>query len=364
MKNIKTIVTSRKKLAVLTLGVILAPHAQTQTAHAAPSPKAPAWGLKKKPSNAKNTTLRGVVKINSAGNDFTLNADNGRSYRVITRNEPARLSNGDRVTVQGWIEDNIFVAERVSILNNETNQNSTGTMVLNGEVTNDFAGDSFQMQAANGLTYIVVTRNEPNLLKRNSRVHVVGTAQSDGRTVFANSVRLMTAEEARNYIKPKNAYVGGNMNFMGVVTRIASPFRLDVRADNARNYSINSIDQISNRTSIGDRVQIVGQDLGNDIIRATAVKITKDTNASRTVQNAWKPNAQSAVINFPGRIEKAATMDKANAAGGKAILSVRGDNGQLYSVRYQTNKRFTVGQRVRVVGKMNGGIVYASSITK
>ncbi len=343
----------QKTLAVLTIGALsIAPLLTAVSAQADPPSKAPAWGYvakdkkkddghgKKDPDN-RNITLRATVTSNLQGDQFAIRTDKGTTYRVIARDKPVRLSTGDRVEMRGWTENNFFIASSVKILSNRDWDDRGQSITLNGVVLADFQGESFQLRGTNGRTYIVVARNEPLRLSRNDRVQVQGRLDRDGRTIFADKVNILDN-------RPPEQNESGKLSFYGTVTRVASAYRIDVRADNNRNYAVNAVNRIASGISFGDRVHIVGTFIGNDTVRANQVKITSNIQSG----------SRGSVVNFPGRIESV------NYSQGIATLRVRGDNNVSYLVRYRTKAKFSVGQRVRVAGRVNNGVVVATSITR
>ena len=345
---------NHKGLTVLTVGAVTAaPFLNAVAVQAAPPPHAPAWGQRANThdNDSRNVTLRGTVTADLSGNDFTMRATNGRTYRVLTRSEPVKLSKGDTIEVRGWIENNIFVANSVKVVKNfDTNQGQN--ISVNGTVTTDLRGEVFEMRGTNGRNYIVVARNEPTRLSRSDLVHVQGRLDTDGKTIIAS--RVVLQRDGNGSVNNNNWTNGSPINFNGVVTRIGSPYRLDVRANN-QNFSVNSVNQLSTRVSVGDSVRIIGNNIGNRVVRATQVQLTSDVNSG-----GWNKGTgtNGSAVNFPGAIQSL----KYDA--GVTVFVVRADNGQLHSVRYRTGARFSVGQRVRVVGKISNGVVYATSVTR
>ena len=370
----------QKTLAVLTIGALsIAPLLTAVSAQADPPRHAPAWGYRnvdrdddddddkkkgghdkkdhdkkdrdkkdddhgKKDHDKRNVTLRATVTSNLQGDQFTIRTDKGTSYRVIARDEPGRLSAGDLVELRGWVENNYFIANSVKLLRDSSpphNGNNGPRITAAGIVLSDLAGNRFQFRGDNGRVYLVVTRSEPKQLSRNDRVRITGRTDSAGRTIYADSVQIVSD-------KPVWRPQSGKLSFYGTVTRVASPYRIDVRADNNRNYAVNSVNRIANGISFGDRVYIVGVSIGNDTVRASEVKITSNTQSG----------ARGTAVNFSGRIESV------NYSQGVATLRVRGDNNVSYMVRYRTSVKYSVGQRVRVVGRANNGVVVATSVTR
>ena len=70
-------------------------------------------------AGTEETARRGVVTRDYSGRQFQMRADNGNLYLVQTQSaEPVRLSRGDRVEVRGRNDGEVFLARRVTILQN------------------------------------------------------------------------------------------------------------------------------------------------------------------------------------------------------------------------------------------------------
>jgi cytochrome c-type biogenesis protein CcmE len=327
---------NKKVCAVLTLSMLaVAPLLNPVSAQPAP-PTA---------NSTQSITVRGAVVSNEKGSDFTLRGDNKRTYRVISRNAVAGLSKGDQVEVRGWIRNNMLIADSVRILQNLNGQGQK--ININGTVLTPFNNGSFQVRGSNKRTYTVVSRSAPPRLTRNDSVRIKGNLNPDGRTIIADSIGI-----TRNNA---NWSSRGNLNFNGTVTRVASRHRFDVLGDNQRAYSINSVGIVPRTLSVGDRVRVVGQDIGRNIVRATQVTLISDIN-----KPVVKPKPLAGTpVNFPGRVESLLSYKN-----GVASLRVRGDNGVLYTVHHRTTVRFAVGDRVRVVGRAVNNIVNATTVTR
>lgn len=327
---------TRKTCAALTLGALaLAPLLSPVQAQPAPPTL----------QNTQSITVRGTVQKDEKGSDFTLRGDNKRTYRVISRNAVAGLSKGDQVEVRGWLRNNLLIADRVQILQNLNGQGQK--ININGTVLTPFNNGSFQVRGTNKRTYVVVSRSAPPQLTRNDSVRIKGSLNPDGRTIIADSVRI-----TRNNANWTN---GVALNFNGTVTRVASRYRFDVLADNQRSYSINSIGIVPKTLSVGDRIRVVGNDIGRNIVRATQVTLISDINKPVVTPKPFTGTP----VNFPGRVESLLAYKN-----GIASLRVRGDNGVLYTVHHRTTMRFAVGDRVRVVGRAVNNIVNATTITR
>ena len=348
------------KVAVFTLSALaVAPFLNPVAAQPAPPTtrgemqSAPGWLKGNK--NTTNVVVRGTVQSNVSGGDFTLRSDNKRTYRVISRTAVAGLSKGDQVQVRGFIRNNMLIADSVQILQNlnrNVNANAQRT-TLNGTVLTDFRAGSFQVRGANGRTYVVVTRAEPPQLSINDSVRIVGTLDRNGRTIFADSVRITKNNAGWNN-------VSGTLNFQGTVTRVASAFRIDVRGDNKRDYAINSVNRLAANINAGDRVRVIGTNIGRDTVRATQVTLVSDVNRPAVNRPVVTPRpVVGTLTNFPGRVESLV-----GSRNGVTTLRVRGNNGVLYTVHYRTTTRFAVGDVVRVIGRASNNVVNATTVTR
>lgn len=317
------------------------------------------------PVNAGNITLNGTVTRDLRGGDrFQVRADNGRTYEVVSHNrEPLRLSSGDRVQLSGHVDDDLFIADSVRIVDNVgggayNNQNIT----VNGTVTRDLrGGDRFQVRGDNGRIYEVVSHNrEPLRLSSGDRVQLSGHVDRD--LFIADSVRIVTDRNGGNnrpggygrgggYNGGNNgSYNNGGVNqgdLSGVVTRDLGKDRFEIRADNGQTYTVRTRQSEPIRLTGGDRVVLRGKFGPSGLFVADSVRITR--NDDRT--------ANGSRVNFSGTVISVQSSTR---------LVVRGDNGRTYPVRTSNSNEFKRGDQVQVVGtaQRGSGIVIASSVTR
>ncbi len=150
-----------------------------------------------------------------------------------------------------------------------------------------------------------------------------------------------------------NSPANQSFEFDATVLRVYSVYRLDVRGDNGQSYAVSSNDDFSTKINPGDRVRVTASSTGGNAILAKKVKLIDD----RVSGNNGNYGTGSSV-NFGGRV------DSVRADRGVVTLGVRGDNGQRYTVRYNSNAYFRVGDRVRIVGNYSNGVVNASSVSR
>lgn len=421
----------KKSLALLTVGALaLTPFLNPISVQAAPPDNAPARGYRKdkndrdnrdgrgnRDRDTRNITVQGRVTRDLSGDQFTLRADDGRTYRVISRDEPRRLSDGDRVEVRGWIEGGNFIAERVQVLNNRDWEDRGQNTTISGRVTTDFQGESFQMIGDNGRTYIVVSRNEPNRLSRGDTVRVQGRLDRDGRTIFANSINI-TNDNGNNGNPGQN-----NGQFISLGGRVTSDLRgevFQIAADNGRTYTVVARNEPL-RLSRGDIVRLHGRlDRDGKTLYATSVNITRDTGGNGGQQNVdfqgtvvriqsrnrldvRGDNGVTYVVSSGNNVPNGISVrDRVRIAGvalnrtevrathvqlisdqspqgswvniigyienvtynnGFVTMRLRSDS-QIYSVRYRSTERFRIGERVRVAGSLHNGTVDATSVQR
>lgn len=137
-------------------------------------------------NSGQQTTLRGRVVRDFYGRDFEIVTDNGATVRVRSlRPEPIRLTNGDRVTVQGRQEGNVFVARDVNVTRNDDRQR----VDFPGTVQRRESSGRLIVRGDNGRTYTVISNASLSRFDRNDRVRVVGFV--NGGLVAAQSVILL-----------------------------------------------------------------------------------------------------------------------------------------------------------------------------
>lgn len=262
--------------AFVLLGSLTAPLLMP-SAQAKPSRNSPSNDDRNREDRAdRNITVVGVVTRDLRGNDrFDIRLDSGRTVEVISRDrEPKRLSKGDRVELRGDFEKELFIADRVRILDNRDGNNGNGNngngnnggndnraTRLEGRVTKDFFGRDFEILGDNGLrTRVRSLRAEPIRLSRGDVVEVRGAFE--GRLFMAREVNIQRNEDRQK------------VDFPATVTRRTDAGRITVRGDNGRNYVV-----ISNSSLLKfdkeDRVRIKGF-INGDIVAADSVILLKN----------------------------------------------------------------------------------------
>ncbi len=296
-------------------------------------------------------TVSGVVTRDPAGNQFTVRADDGRTYRVITNNqEPGWVTNGDRVTVRGKLDTSdrtLIIATSVTHPNGVGGVGNGLNVTLSGIVTRDPAGNQFSLRTDDGRTYRVITNNqEPGWLTNGDRVTV------RGKRTAANSTLIIATSVTHPNGTGVGAGTGQSVSIGGVVTRDRSGNQFTLRADNGQTYRVTTTNREPGWLTNGDRVIVRGRfdARDRDLIIATSV----DHPAGTVRTNNTGGNA---AVNFFGRVETVSNN------GLIRTLRVRGDNGAVYVVTYRNLQTFRVGDRVRVIGTFSNGKVTASSVS-
>jgi hypothetical protein len=111
---------------------------------------------------------------------------------------------------------------------------------------------------------------------------------------------------------------------------------------------------------VGDRVRVIGTNIGRDIVRATQVTLVSDVNRPVVRRAVATPRpVAGTLVNFPGRVES--LVGNRN---GVTTLRVRGNNNVLYTVHHRTTTRFAVGDVVRVIGRASNNVVNATTVTR
>jgi cytochrome c-type biogenesis protein CcmE len=297
----------------------------------------------------QSITVSGVVTRDPAGNQFTLRADDGRTYRVITNNqEPGWLTNGDRVTVRGRTESRdrtLIIA--TSVVQQGNTSNSGGLSVnLSGVVTRDPVGNQFTFRADDGRTYRVITNNqEPGWLTVGDRVTVQGRVDARDRTfIIATNVTHPNGTSGNG--------LGQSISMQGVVTRDRAGNQFTFRSDAGQTYRVTTTNREPGWLTNGDRVLVRGRldARDRDLIIATSVDHAAGTASSTS--------GGDLAVNFWGRVELVTNNGLIRS------LRVRGDNGGAYAVTYRNLSAFRVGDRVHVIGTSHNGVVTASSISR
>jgi len=142
-----------------------------------------------------------------------------------------------------------------------------------------------------------------------------------------------------------NGGSGRNLDFYATVES-AGRDRLTVRADDGQQFTVTTRDSISSSINRGDRVRVTGESSGRNVI--TEARVTFVGN------NGNGPFGQT--VNFLGTVQD-------GSEGGRNI-TVRGDNGRSFTVRPNNTTTFRRGERVRIIGRVDGSAIEATSITR
>lgn len=293
----------------------------------------------------RRVTASGVVTRDlPRENAFEMRTDRGITVRVRTRaNEPRRLSAGDRVQVNGVVENGRLRADTVRLLENRTPSN-INERLLSGVVSRDMRGDVFELRTDDGRTIIVRAReDEPVRLTRGDRVSVQGRYSANRGEFMAERIRITQNNDRE--------VEGSRVSFPATVISVDSATRLQVRGDNGRTYTIDTRSAVSSNVDPGDRVRVVGV-VRSGVVRAERVDLTDRGGRGNTGQRR---------IDFSGTV-----VDGGSLWGGN-VLNVRGDNGRTYSVSVPRNSQsnFRRGDRVRVVGmQLENNRIQATSVIR
>ena len=229
-------------------------------------------------------TLEGVVVNDLAGRNFVLRLDNGRTIRVrLDEREPRRLSQGDRVRVQGSFDqtnrdnrDNtryndrlVFRATEVRVIrdrnnnNRNNNNNYNGQRTLNGIVTSVRSDRSFTLSALNRTFDVTSSSRLPRGLREGNIIRVSGEVRGDNIS-DADVTVLSQGNVNGNYRGGYNGNTNGsssnNVNVNFPATVIDSNERnntLRVRGENGREYIVATRE--ADNWDRGDRVRIKGR---------------------------------------------------------------------------------------------------------
>ncbi len=166
-------------------------------------------------------------------------------------------------------------------------------------MTKDAGGNQFWVRGDNGQGYLVATRYQSAVISTGMRVQVTGSY--DGTRLNADSVRVL------GYAGGNGGYGGGGYGGGG--------YGGGYGGGNGGGYG-------------GGNGGYGG--------------------------GGWNNGGNA--VNFPGYVQSVGYND------GAAFLQVRGDNGQIYNVRYRGNNTLRRGQRVRVIGKYSDGTIWATSV--
>jgi len=253
--------------------------------------------------NYDNSTrsLEGVVVNDLRGRDFVLRLDNGRNVRVqLDEREPQRLSQGDRVRVQGSFD--------------QTNRDNRSN-----------------------------TRYNDNLVFR------------------ADDVRIIRDRNNGN-----NNNYNGRRTLTGVVTRVRSDQRFTLSALN-RTFEVASSSRLPRTFKSGNLVRITGDMRDNNITNASVTIVSRGSgnngnygyNGNYNNGGNYNGNYNSSAntsVNFPAVVLNSSDRDN--------TLRVRGENGREYTVRTNDADNWDRGDRVRIKGRTQNGVIVADDIDK
>ncbi len=298
----------------------------------------------------REVIVRGTVRRVQPGTpQFDLRSDNGRTYVIVTHDiAVTQLTNGDRVEVRGYLDRNILVARRVTLLRSGGGYRDDGRFVtVRGTVNSNSGRDQFDLRADDGRFVRVISRNRLPQFSYGDRVEVQG--RFNGTILMADTVRLLRSDDRddRDY-----GYGYRRFDFPGTVVWVErlgiyrDSTRLRVRGDNGRTYTMEYRGRLSSGINSGDRVRVTGSVSSRGDLIADHVRLLDDRDG----------DGQRREVNFPGIVESVRQGDD--------FLYVRGDDGRLYLVRYHDANRFRRYERVRVIGTFDGRFVQATSIRR
>jgi len=268
-------------------------------------------------SQRQLVTVSGVVTQDLHGREFRMRSADGREFRVIidAGREPRALSRNDRVTVNGYFNAGLFIANSLTITRNRVpagrpNYGGTqrpyyggtqrpyyggttryGQTVLTGVVTLDLRGREFRMRANDGREFrvIVDAGREPRALSAGDRVQVTGHFTSG--LFIANSLVITNNRGGWNnrtgsYPRgsyPRGSYPAsaypqgrfGQVTITGTVANIDSSTKLWVRAYNGITYEVVTSVPLAPRISEGDTVRVSGYGSAENL-RANQVTLVRN----------------------------------------------------------------------------------------
>ncbi len=321
----------------------------------------------------ENMTLIGTVTRNPVAGTFVIRAGNGWTYRVDTRFfKPVGLSVGDRVRAYGDWKNGVLHAGNVRILRHgdsdavvspiRANRSMMGTVVAN------HAGDEFVVRARNGWTYPVrAIYGEPTTLSAGDRVRVYG-AWTDGM-LYANNIRFDYDDAIKKVrvtnlgdsdvaVAVRDVAVGEEL-IVPQITRdgtvIANPVGpfFTLRDAGGTTYRVRSLYGWIPELNVGDRVRVFGK-LSQGVLEASNVRIANnsDSNANGISNTNRSPRDKRTLT---GTVTTNPSGDR---------FTMRGTNGNTYAVRALSGEPagLTAGDRVRVYGAWQGGLIAASNV--
>lgn len=127
--------------------------------------------------------------------------------------------------------------------------------------------------------------------------------------------------------------------------------RITVRFDDGRTFDVVPTDG-TGRFRVGDTVRVNGY-LDENTIRYAEVKVRNTPDNTNT---ETPPPVAGVAVDFSGTVETVAPA--------RDTLTVRGDNGQLYTITYPRVREVARNQRVRVQGTYADGVTTARIVTR
>jgi translation initiation factor IF-1 len=209
---------------------------------------------------------------------------------------------------------------------------------MNATITRDLGGNRFEVRAdANRLFTVRAKAGEPRRLRVGDSVLLEG---------YINNRNVFVAESISRISGGTGGGTGiGNIDFYGTVVTMASSTRVTVRADDGRNFTVNSRNRLARAISRGDRVRVTGVNNNGNNVRSASVTLV--TNAGTTTNSAFRIDGTATSTSDRGR-----------------PFALRGADGRAYTVRPNNSSSFNRGDRLRILGRLSNGTIYATSITR
>ena len=214
----------------------------------------------------RRVTLRGNVTRDLRGRRFEMRQNNVLYSIYLVRDEPNRLSVGDRVEVTGGLfKGNVVRADSLRIIRDNDNNNDGERINVDfpGRVLDVSGRRYLTVRGDNGTTYQVRTNFDFNSrISSGDRVRVVGTGYRNSRAVEASRIELRDDNNNNNN--------GDRVDFRGTVRSVKRPFfgdkTLVVEAENGRTWNVR-VSRNSDWRS-GDRVRVRGTIRDDKIVDA------------------------------------------------------------------------------------------------
>jgi len=208
-------------------------------------------------------------------------------------------------------------------------------VTLTGVVTRITGNDSFEMRTGNNTIIDVQTeRRLPATVNVGDRVEVTGDLIDN--SMSDSTVRVAGAAPAAT-----------RATVQGTVTAVLSATRLTLRNPAGTTITVDSRAVLPADINTGDVVRVTGLLAGNFIDAERVVRLRAGNNT---------PDTGGQTVNFSGVVE--------SVNGATKMAQIRGDNGQLYAVRFRGAATFARNDRVRVSGTYANGITTATRIER